>query len=649
MNSPKKRLAVYFLFISLGFLIAFLFLRKNNPVAETTTAVVPPKKDSIIVVALASFFTDLENNDDGYISLEKAASGKKSCKLSPTSEFGFLQAKIAKDIPTFTNLKSISVTLKALFEKKDPEAVYVLSIDDGSGKNVFWDGKPIVYTTSKEWTEQTITFDIPAQFLIAENKLSVYPWNKNKNVFYVDDIQIDYIGTGVYQESMANQSEKSNLFFDFETESSLSTADNVKETTAHSGKKACDLSGGKEYGPSVTKKLSEISSTLITKISMSMWVYPLTDNPNIVLTASVVNAKNEAVFWDGESSENKSFPKNQWTKINTSFKLPIEKFTPEDILGVGIWNKGKTDLIVDDLEIVYGESAERRGAPSKVDPISIYEKRFVGEKNKPPFRIIWFEKQDIKNANSSSLTPIDKNKEGAYFSPNDEFFVGDFFPDKSGLDEILCVGPEGKKGLYTYSLEEKQFRVLWSTPLVADSIWNNNNNFYSGDFNVDGKLDILVVDKSSKKWSIQTFNGKDWTAKAQGSKPKSEWLNKNQNETAFPGNYFENKKTTLKLNNEWRFDLKLLDGDNILGNVDFKGYSNDYNPKYYEFVKIVPGNFLSKNQTSLLIVMCNCADVSFKGKYCKQIEELTFLPNKVELYSISPQITQINTDKHSSF
>lgn len=131
-------------------------------------------------------------------------------------------------------------------------------------------------------------------------------------------------------------------------------------------------------------------------------------------------------------------------------------------------------------------------------------------------------------------------------------------------------------------------------------------------------------------------------------KSKREWLAKNDiprvgilsnTDKVYPGNYFDNKRTYLKLNTDWRFDLKLVEKDasgyTILGNVDFKGYPNDYNPKYYEFVKIVPGKFLSKNQTSLLVVMCNCADKDFTGIHCKTVDNISYLPNSTQVYNIS--------------
>lgn len=634
MNTQKKRLVVYSLIIFSCFLVAYLFLRKKNTSEFVSTENIVSKRDSVISTPLLSELFDLEKNNEAFIATEKKHSGKQSCKLSSKIEYGISINKKVSDIPTFTNLTKVTVTFNCLNGTENPDALYVLTIDDDKGKNVFWAGEPIVSSTNKDWTEATINFAIAPEFLKPDYKITTYPWNRNKKEFYIDDIRIDYIGTSVYKNDASSQSSAVNLFFDFETEAGLQGTDNVKETTAHSGKKACDLSGGKEYGPSISKKMSEISASPIKKISLSVWVYPLTDNDTTMLVASVVNSKNETVFWQGKSSEGLHFQKNKWTKINSSCELPIEKISPQDILTVSIWNKGKTDVIVDDLEIVYGDSPERRGEPSTIDATAIYEKRFVGEKNKPPFKTIYFEKQELKKGED-------------HFSPNDEFIVGDFFVDKNGQEEILSIG-DAYKGLYSYSLETKQFKKLWETELAGDSIWNKINTFYCGDFNSDGKQDILVVDKNNKDWGIIDFNGKEWITVSQGKNPKREWLAKNDiprvgilsnTDKVYPGNYFDNKRTYLKLNTDWRFDLKLVEKDasgyTILGNVDFKGYPNDYNPKYYEFVKIVPGKFLSKNQTSLLVVMCNCADKDFTGIHCKTVDNISYLPNSTQVYNIS--------------
>lgn len=633
MNIQKKRFVVYFLLIFFGLTIAFLFLRKKNPKTNNIVPETIVKKDSIVTVSFLTEFLNLENNNEGFVSKDKALSGKFSCKLSKDIEFGISASKLVKDIPTFNNLKNISVKFNAFFEKENPDALYVLSINDANGKNIFWDGKPIPFSETNDWSEAIVDFVVPSEFLTAENQIGVYPWNRNKKTFYLDDITIDYVGTAIYRGGSENQSENSNLFLDFETESGLSTADNVKETTAHSGKRACDMSGGKEYGPTINKKFSALGSSFPKIVSLSMWVYPLADNPNTVLVVSVTNSKNETVFWEGKSTENKSFPKNKWTKINALFKLPIEKFNVEDVLGISVWNKGKTDVIVDDIEIVSGESAERRGKESKVDPIAIYEKRFVAEKNKPPFQTIYFEKQET-------------GKELSDFASDDFFIAGNFNNDVNGIDEILCIG-KNKQAMYAYDLSIKAFKKIWENKNAADQLWDKDN-FYLGSSIRNGKTSIIVQSKNKSTSHVLNFDGKNW--------------NRIEEQKAFPtpastnliseyfGSFTGNKNQTLKLDRSWRFDLKLIENNVILGTVDFKGYPNDYNPKYYEFVKLIPGNFLSKNQTSLLVVMCNCGDADFSGEKCKQIEDLPYLPNSVQLYSIETeknfsQIPQRNADK----
>ncbi len=631
MNIQKKRFVVYFLFILFGLSLAFLFLRDKNPAANSVASEVIIKKDSIVTVSFLSEFLNIETNNESFVSAEKALSGKRSCKLSNDVEFGISVSKLLKDIPTFNNLKNISIKLNTFFGNENPEALYVLSIDDAKGKNIFWDGKPILYSNSNDWTESTIDFVVPAEFLNPDNKIVVYPWNRNKKLFYVDDITVDFIGTAIYNDGSKNQSEKTNVFLDFETEAGLSGADNVKETTAHSGKMACDLSGGKEYGPVLNKKLNEFGSSFPKIVSLSMWVYPLTDNPNTVLVASVINSKNETVYWEGKSTENKPFPKNTWTKINALFKLPIEKFNAEDVLGISVWNKGKTDVIVDDVEIVYGEGAERRGEESKVDPISIYEKRFVAEKNKPPFQTIYFEKQEA-------------GKELTDFSSDNFFIAGNFNNDANGIDEILCIG-KSKQAMYAYDLSIKAFKKIWENKNAGDQLWDKDNFYMSSIRN--GKTSIIIQPKNKSIAQVLNFDGKNWNSIGEQKViPTPVYTNP---VCEYSGNFTAGKNQILKLDRSWRFDLKLIENDVILGSVDFKDYPNDYNPKYYEFVKLIPGNFLSSKQTSLLVVMCNCGDVNFSGLECKQIEDLPYLPNSVQLYSIEKekgftQISQINAD-----
>lgn len=483
-----------------------------------------------------------------------------------------------------------------------------------------------------------------------------------------------------------------NFFFDFETLDGLSGTENIKTTFAHSGKMACDLSNGSEYGPSVIKKLSDITSMPLKKISASVWIYSFSDNPNVVLTASVINSKNESVFWDGKGTEHASWiQKNKWTKINASYNLPSDKISADDIVHVNIWNKGKTNIIIDDLEIVYGESPERRGLDATLDPAAIYEKRFVPQRNKPPFKTIYFEKQEINNGNSTFITSKQDNT-FADFSPNDKFLVGNFTADKNNLDEIVCIKKDAA-AMFEYAAEDQQFIKLWENNNTQKTAWSDDTKNFAGDFNADGKTDLLIVNNKNGSWELFDFNNKNWDLILKGnnnlnsiwvddknksfvsdffSKDKNDALvilnennysmlqlnrktnsfeetdvNLSANDTAlfktnsniYVGNFAGGtRQEFLKFNTDWRFDFKLIDIDStgfyIASTIDFKGYPNDYNPKYYEFLKIIPGKFMSSSKKSLLVMMRNCSDSSFNGIHCNQFENLSTLPNSTQLYNL---------------
>jgi hypothetical protein len=656
MNDQKKRFIVFSILVFSGFSGAFLFLKKNSPTTETTIATEQPK-DTLVSVSLLSEYFDFENSGDASTSSEKAFSGKKSSKLSPTLEYGFGVNHLLGDIPSYKKLTSVSLVFECITENMDTSALYVFAINDKNGKNIYWNGVPIRSMKKDSWSNDSIHFKIKPEFLIPENAITFYAWNRNKKIIFIDDLTINYYGTVEAKTTSQKEATNTNFFFDFETTTGLNGIETIKETTAHSGKFACDLSGNKEYGPSIIKKIKDVSKEPIKKIKLSIWLYPLTDNPNTVITASVTNSKNETVFWDGKSSENKHFPKNQWSKINAAFDLPIEKITPEDLLTVNIWNKGKSDVLVDDLEIVYGENAERRGAPSTLDANAIYEKHFIAKRNKPPFKTIWLQKQEIKNENSTSLV-ADKKSITAEFSPNDSFLTGNFFTEKNNLDEVICIKSTGV-GMFGYSQEKKGFLKIWETLNRNDSIWNEINSFSFGDFNNDGKSEVLVLNKSNQDWCLIDFDGKKWNVRSKGNKNNlnKTWISKfepptfgnskdvfRSSDILYPGNYFgEASPETLKLNTDWRFDLKLVeqqkDGYTILGNVDFKGYPNDNNPKYYEFVKIISGKFLVSSKTSLIVMMRNCADSNFNGTQCNLFESLPELPNSTQVYSFEGDAT----------
>jgi hypothetical protein len=88
------------------------------------------------------------------------------------------------------------------------------------------------------------------------------------------------------------------------------------------------------------------------------------------------------------------------------------------------------------------------------------------------------------------------------------------------------------------------------------------------------------------------------------------------------------KLTTFRYNRDWRYDLKEIQFNDtaftILSGVDFHGYDEDRNPKYYESLKFVPGCFLNSSSGSFLAI----------GKVQKSRQYQAILPDFIQLYSL---------------
>lgn len=660
------------------FVIFILTLAACSNHSESTTTQITDStsvKDSIVFTKLFSETIDMENLLDGRISSEQFSSGKLSNKLSKDVEFGVSFTKTLSDIPSFDGIQKITVDVKSFSQQKIKDAVLVVSIDNGKEqKNIFWDGKPFQSDTLKKWNNNAFSYEIKSEYLKPEYTLSIYAWNKTKEEFYIDDITVNIYGT---TKIMGNtSSSNSNFFFDFESAEGIVGAENIKTTTAHSGQKAVDLTDGKEYGPSIVKTIKEIATVPFKKVSASIWVYPTAANPNLVITASSINEKNnETIFWEGKSTENSEFPINTWTKLNASFSVPAEKLSIDNKIQINIWNKGKTNVIVDDLEIVYGFPNERKGIPSLVDLNSIHNKTFVPVKNTPPFPIQYLKKEQV------NLSVLNN------FTSNHNFIAGNFVNDKNNVDELLCVNAATAK-IVAFNASNNAFETLWEASVAATPLFGIKNKLIAGDFDGNGSDDLLVIDTENGKWQLVRFSNKNWETFIIGKKSISkkwfdsgsttsitsvftnnkvaltivssksittltmnngEFIEKelpittnnnlvlNPNDLFFEGS-FENGIELLKLNTEWRFDLKLVSAAQtdftIKSMLDFKGYENDFNPKYYEFTKLISGNFLNSKKTNLLTISCNCADTNFNGIECNTIESIKTLPNTISIYSI---------------
>jgi hypothetical protein len=69
--------------------------------------------------------------------------------------------------------------------------------------------------------------------------------------------------------------------------------------------------------------------------------------------------------------------------------------------------------------------------------------------------------------------------------------------------------------------------------------------------------------------------------------------------------------------------------------MDFTGFDKDFNPKYYEILRIVPGMLVNRDLTSLLVIGKNCKRRDSTSNECKEFIDLSVLPGILQIYSLT--------------
>jgi hypothetical protein len=84
----------------------------------------------------------------------------------------------------------------------------------------------------------------------------------------------------------------------------------------------------------------------------------------------------------------------------------------------------------------------------------------------------------------------------------------------------------------------------------------------------------------------------------------------------------------FRYNRDWRFDLKEISFNDsaftIHSGVDFNGYDQDHNPKYYETLNLIHGTFVNPTGSSFIVIGKNAPERGYEK----------ILPDFIQLYSI---------------
>lgn len=233
------------------------------------------------------------------------------------------------------------------------------------------------------------------------------------------------------------------------------------------------------------------------------------------------------------------------------------------------------------------------------------------------------------------------------------------------------------------------FEILVEMPIDTQSV------IQVADFNADGKEDLLFINRLTGAWTIQTFHQQSWKQLSKGSFPREcfessttqligRFIPSNSNLQFLVNSTKDNKNTSyffeyisslsafrsiqfnkedhlsdlfrpgakmmrvnvdndledeiLLLEQDTGFDLKVIDCDKkgfqILSRIEFMNYPKNCNPKFYEWSKLICGNFIQSDKAQLLFVLRNCLDEKFAGYSCLTYGGPKDLPDQIQMYSL---------------
>ncbi len=633
-----------------------LFSCKNKPQENVVTQTIDnAEKQSQIIYEEA---LPIEEFNDSRTTKSKFYSGTKSLYIDSKTEFSNGFKLTVGKINNFKNIDSLEISLMHYATQKLKGVKVVWTIDDDKTKNILWNGTSIENKNLNTWGNLKLGFKLNSSILQPNHMLNIYIWNEGKEEVWIDDFEIKMFGSISSKTDITDS--KANFYYDFESNEGLERAEKIGTSIARSGKMTCNLSDGSEYGIGVKKSFKTFGNQKIKKLSASIWVYPTEEKHDVVLTFSSINKKTgELNFWHGKSTLEGKFPLNQWTILNSAIDLPTEKFDLEDEVEVGIWNKGKTSVLCDDLRIVYGALPER---PSQANEIK--------SSGNIPLELNYLIYDKTKLDGLNSLTPTTLFVKALFYQPG------------AGIESILQIN-EQNATLCWYNQQTKTFEKIWETKDKNNFLLMPNTYSAAGDFDGDHKADFLQVNKSDFSWKLYHFESKEWVLKISGEEAfPTNWLNNlNQIFTSnninsrhksvlariynqqiellqlekgqWKSSVFENSKSDLvykendilidwnndyyfKLNTQWRFDFKQIkmgvNGGTINSILDFKKDDKGSNPKYYEHSILLSGNFLSTKSKQLLVCYFNCTNSDFNGKNCEGIEKNIDFPNGLSFY-----------------
>jgi hypothetical protein len=226
--------------------------------------------------------------------------------------------------------------------------------------------------------------------------------------------------------------------------------------------------------------------------------------------------------------------------------------------------------------------------------------------------------------------------------------------DGNKITEILSISENGSWKLFRFERGGKEhLSILASGDSDPLKQWNGLKNHVKitpGHFLQKYSMDLLltvsgVKTKSGYSWGLLRFDPTTRSfiscfSEKQNYQGKTIGLDTLKPEDEIFTGIFDNsgKVKIFRYNRDWRYDLKEIRFNDstfqVIANMDFTGYEKDFNPKYYEILRLVPAMLINPGITSLLVIGKNCKNKDPKEKECKEFIDIPSLPGTIEVYSI---------------
>jgi hypothetical protein len=130
---------------------------------------------------------------------------------------------------------------------------------------------------------------------------------------------------------------------------------NLARWPVHSGRLSNRLDSNHQYGSSFLLPFIEISPKKLKMVKITAWVY-FTQKCDVSLAMEIKTPDLKSLIWEGINMEEQVNEIGKWQQVTAMFSLRDKNFnSPENLVNIYTWDKGKKDIYIDDITIEFVE------------------------------------------------------------------------------------------------------------------------------------------------------------------------------------------------------------------------------------------------------------------------------------------------------